>query len=202
MPRLLVLSLDGQEFSATLQKVDREKLYGTVEIEAFDEKGKPASIKVLAADGKTLIDKGGTALEILDDKQNSVDRTKLVAVDLEGKKIDEVPSSFGRANELKTATVDQYLGLIVKSIYVLDAADGSSLKYLCEHLAGGQIFVFPFSYRGGLSYDSAFILGSKSEAFMVIGREAELQYLKLNQAGVLASGEEQEISADDLSFDF
>ena len=61
MARALVLSLDGQEFPVSLVKIDREKLYGTVEIEAFDEKGREASLRVLAADGKTLIDKGGTA---------------------------------------------------------------------------------------------------------------------------------------------
>ena len=36
MARPLVLSLDGQEFPVTLVKIDREKLYGKVEIEAFE----------------------------------------------------------------------------------------------------------------------------------------------------------------------
>ena len=51
MARPLILSLDGQEFPVTLVKIDREKLYGKVDIEAFDEKGREASLKVLAADG-------------------------------------------------------------------------------------------------------------------------------------------------------
>ena len=38
MARPLVLSLDGQEYPVTLVKIDRDKLYGKVEIEAFDEK--------------------------------------------------------------------------------------------------------------------------------------------------------------------
>ena len=64
MARSLVTSLlDGQEFPVSLVKVDRDKLYGSIEIEAFDEKGNAAELKVLAADGKTLIDKGGTALQ-------------------------------------------------------------------------------------------------------------------------------------------
>ena len=74
MAKNLVLSLDGNEFEVVLTKIDREDLYGRVEIEAFDEKGNPASLMVLAADGKTLIDKGGTALATLDEHGNSVDR--------------------------------------------------------------------------------------------------------------------------------
>jgi hypothetical protein len=48
MARPLILSLDGQETAVSILKVDRERLYGDIEIEAFDEKGKPASIKIRA----------------------------------------------------------------------------------------------------------------------------------------------------------
>ena len=113
MPRPLVLSLDGQEFPVSIVKIDREKLYGAVEIEAFDEKGKPASLKVLAPDGKTLIDKGGTALSMLDQDGNSIDRTGLTAVDPEGDVIEPVPSSFNQANVLSRATVEDYLSQII-----------------------------------------------------------------------------------------
>src|SRR5687767_3426577 len=94
MPRELIFSLDGEEFPVSLVKIDREKLYGSVEIEAFDEKGKPAAIKVLAADGRTLIDKGGTALTTVDEKGHSVSRSELKPVDGNGDPIEPVPSSF------------------------------------------------------------------------------------------------------------
>src|SRR5205814_9692038 len=84
MARPLILNLDGEEFSVSIRKVDRDQLYGSVEIEAFDEKGNPASLLVLAADGKTLLDKGGTALATLDEKGNSVERNTLKSVKLEG----------------------------------------------------------------------------------------------------------------------
>jgi hypothetical protein len=201
MPRELILSLDGKEFGVVLTRIDREDLYGKVEIEAFDEKGKPAALKVLAADGQTLIDKGGTALEVVDHAGNSIDRSELVPVNLEGETIERVPSSFDAPNALRPATIDDYLGSIVKSVYVLDPPDDADLKYLKENLAGKQLFSFPFSYRGGLEYDSAFVLGADDEAFMVICKDTEPKYFKLNQASVLSSDEEQEISADDISFD-
>src|SRR5688500_17918360 len=112
MARDLILSLDGQETAVKLVKIDRDKLYGEIEIEAFDEKGNEASIKVLAADGKTLIDKGGTALATLTEDGGSVSRSDLLPVDDEGNKIEPVPSSFGQPIPLRAATVDDYLSQV------------------------------------------------------------------------------------------
>jgi hypothetical protein len=201
MARSLILSLDGQEFPVSLVKVDREKLYGEIEIEAFDEKGNEATLKVLAADGRTLIDKGGTALTIVNEDGVSISRTELSAVDADGQPIEPVPSSFTQTNVLSSASAEEYLSQIVKSIYVLQPADGTDLDYLQSHLDGEQIYTFPFSYRGGLEYDSAYVIGADSNAFMIVGKPAALQYVKLNQAATLESVEEEEISADDIDFD-
>lgn len=201
MAKPLILSLDGNEFSVTLLKIDREKLYGAVEIEAFDEKGNEAKLKVLAADGKTLIDKGGTALSTLSEDGASIDRTELTPVDLDNKEIEAVPSSFGKPNVLTPAASEDYLAQIVKSVYLLQPFEEAPLDILYDHLSDNRILTFPFSYRGGTDYDSAFLVGKEAEAYMVVGKQAELQFVKLNQAAVLDSLEEQEISADDLDFD-
>ncbi|MCA1589038.1 MAG: hypothetical protein LC734_01345 [Acidobacteria bacterium] len=201
MARVLTLSLDGQQFPVSLAKIDREALYGAVDIEAFDEKGKPASIKVLAADGKTLIDKGGTALTTIDESGTSTSRSGLTAVDENGDPISRVESSFNYPNVLNGAKADDYLSQIVKTVYVLSPPDGESLDFLLDHLADGQLYNFPFSYRGGLDYDNAFVVGSRSDAFMVVGRPAALKFVSLNQATVLDAVEETEISADDIDFD-
>jgi hypothetical protein len=203
MARQLVLSLDGREFPVSLIKIDREKLYGSVEIEAFDEKGREAQLRVLAADGKTLIDKGGTALTTVNEKGTSVDRSSLTAVDEDGDDIEPVPSSFNAPNVLDRATTDDYLAQMVKSVYLLQPPeDGGDISYLLDHLDGEQIFTFPFSWRGGLDYDKAFVLGADNEAFMIVGRPAEFQFLKLNQSTTLLdSTAEDEVSMDDLDFD-
>ncbi|MEJ7848226.1 MAG: hypothetical protein WKF92_09080 [Pyrinomonadaceae bacterium] len=200
MARDLILSLDGHEIAVQLIKLDREKLYGDVEIEAFDDKGKPATLKVLAADGMTLMDKGGTALATVNEDGDSISRTDLVALDADGEKIDPVESSFGKPNVLKRATADDYLAQMVKTTYVLQPAEGSDINFLYDHLSADQIYSFPFSYRGGLEFDNAFLLGKSDTAFMVVGKQAELQFVRLNQASVLDSVEEAEISADDLDF--
>lgn len=201
MAKELVLSLDGQRFSVSFRKIDREQIYGSIEIEAFDEKGNPAQLLVLAADGKTLLDKGGTALATLDEKGNSVERNTLKAVNLEGGELPLVESSFSVRNDLVVADVDDYLAQLVKSVYVLDPFEGGDIDYLLDHLASGLIYRFPFSYRGGTEYDNAFVIGNGREAFMIIGKQAKFQYSKLNQAARLDSIEEEEISGDDLDFD-
>lgn len=202
MARPLILSLDGEEFSVSIRKIDREQLYGSMEVEAFDEKGNPASLMVLAADGKTLMEKGGTALATIDEKGNSIERNTLKSVSLEGKEIEPVESSFNKTNTLKMADVEDYLSQVVKSIYVIDPYEDGKIDFLLDHVSAGLIYHFPFSYRGGTEYDNAFVIGNRSDAFMIIGKEARFQFAKLNQAAVLDSMEEQEISADDIDFDF
>lgn len=201
MARQLILSLDGREFPVSIIKIDREKLYGSVEVEAFDEKGREASLRVLAADGKTLIDKGGTALTTVNSKGTSVDRGGLMAIDEEGDMIEPVPSSFNAPNKLRTSSADEYLENIVKSVYLLLPGEGEDLKYLKDHLKGGTIYGFPFSYRGGLEYDNAFVVGANGDVFLITARPAKFEFLSLNQPTVLDSNEEDEVSADDLSFD-
>lgn len=202
MARPLILELDGEEFSVSIKKIDRDQIYGSIEIEAFDEKGNPADLLVLAADGKTLLDVGGTALATLDEKGNSIERSTLKSVNSDGKEITLVESSFNKTNKLKKAAVEDYLSQVVKSIYVLDPfEEGADIKYLLDHLSAGTVFSFPFSYRGGVEHDNAFVIGNKSDAFMITGKEARFQFAKLNQAAKLDSFEEQEISADEIDFD-
>ena len=201
MPRVLTLLLDGEEVPVVPVRIDREKLYGTVEIEAFDEKGKPAEIKILAADGKTLIDKGGTALATVDEDGNSVDRRNLTPVDSDGEEVETVESSFNAPNPLKKTNPEDYLSTLVKSVYILTPPEGGDIEFLQDHLDSGQIYNFPFSWRGGVEHDNAFVLGSRSNAFMVVGKPADLQFVRLNQEAVLDSVEEKEISADEIDFE-
>lgn len=201
MARPLVLSLDGTEFPVTLVKIDREKLYGRVEIEAYDEKGREASLRVLAADGKTLIDKGGTALATVTDKGDSVDRNDLIPITVDGEKIEQVPSSFNQTNILKPATVEDYFTQVVKSVYLVGPHEDADISGLLDHLSTERIFTFPFSWRGGIEYDNAFVIGAGGEAFIVVGKQADFQFIKLNQAAMLDASEEEDLSADELDFD-
>lgn len=201
MAKPLILSLDGEEFPVKLTKIDRDKLYGSVDIEAFDESGGEVFLRVLAADGKTIIDKGGTALATIDEEGNSIDRKTLIAVSADGEELEPVLSSFSAPNILESATIEEYLSHTVKSVYMIEPAEESDLDLLQSNLSGDKIFKFPFSYRGGVEYDAAFLVENKNDVFMIVGNQASLQFVKLGEAAVLDSIEEQEISGDELDFD-
>ncbi|HEV7643528.1 MAG TPA: hypothetical protein VGO50_06230 [Pyrinomonadaceae bacterium] len=201
MARALVLSLDGEEFPVQLQKIDRERLYGNIEIEAFDEDGNEAYLQILDSDGKTLIATGGTSLATLDEDGNSVDRKKLIPITSEGEEIEPVSSSFSAPNLLYEATIDEYLSHTVKSVYVLTPPEGTDFDLLEDVLSGDSIYKFDFSYRGGLDYDTAFLVGNDKTVFMIIGVNSNLQFVKLNQPSVLEPVEEQEISGEEIEFD-
>jgi hypothetical protein len=201
MARALVLSLDGEEFPVQMQKIDREKLYGKVEIEAFDEEGNEAFLQILDADGKTLIDTGGTSLASLDEGGNSVDRRKLIPITSDGEEVVPVPSSFSAPNLLYIADIDEYLSHTVKSVYILTPPEGSNLDQLEDVLSGDAIYKFDFSYRGGVEYDTAFLVGDENTVFMIVGVNTTLQFVTLNQPSVLDPVEEQEISGEEIEFD-
>lgn len=207
MARKLAFSIDGVEFSAELIKVDREKLYGGIEIEAFDENGKECSLQVLASDGKTFIGVGGTANAVLTEDGDWFDRKNLTAVNAAGDEIEPVESSFSAANALETATVDEYLSHIVKLVYLLAPPSAEQFSgeppVMAENvLSPDAIYKFPFSYRGGLEYDTAFIITNEEGTFMIVGTRAELEFVALPQAAVLPeTAEEQELDEDELDFD-
>jgi hypothetical protein len=201
MARALVLSLDGEDLPVHMQKVDREKLYGNIEIEAFDDAGNKAYLQILDADGKTLLDTGGTALATLDELGNSVDRKKLIPITTEGEEIEPVPSSFSAPNPLYKSTIEEYLSHTIKSVYVLTPVEGSNFGHLKDALSGDAIYKFDFSYRGGIEYDTAFLVATEKAVFMLIGNNTTLQFVKLNQPSVLEPIEEQEISGEEIEFD-
>jgi hypothetical protein len=202
MARSLELSLGKKIFAVRLERVGREKLYGDIEIEAFDDEGNEAFLQILDADGRTLIDTGGTSLAVVDEDGNSVDRKELTAIDSDGEKIEPVESSFKQTNKLKPATAEDYLCHAVKSVYYLAPADGASLDLPDGVVKGEKIYAFDFSYRGGLGFDRAFLVGNGKDAFLVVGVETSINFVKLNQPSILDTTEEEgELAGDELDFD-
>src|SRR5512144_1042763 len=107
MARPLVLRHQGVDLPFVLAKLDRSKLYGTVDVEALDGQGRRCELATLASDGKTLLGKGGTAAGFLSPEGDWLDRAALRPQTREGEDIQPVPSSFAAPIALeRTATVD------------------------------------------------------------------------------------------------
>src|SRR5215471_11285880 len=100
MPRALAFTHRGAEIAFQIEKLDRAKLYGSVDVEAFDTKGQRCDLATLASDGKTLLGKGGTAAGFLSEDGRWLERSALKPVDAFGDAIQPVPSSFSAPVEV------------------------------------------------------------------------------------------------------
>jgi hypothetical protein len=201
MARPLTFVYSGAELALGMEKLDRSKLYGTVETEALDEHGRRCELATLASDGKTLLGKGGTASGFLSENGSWLERAALRPTTPDGVDIPSVPSSFSAPVPLERfATVDEYLSHNIKSVYFLTLPPGS--EALAAELAAGKIYTFPYSFRGGLMADVGFLLaGQDGAVFMAVGQTTRLHFLGLDQLPAYEDEEAEGGEDDEITFD-
>ncbi len=212
MARSLAFDYQGNTFRCQIDKIDRSKLYGSVDIETRDMDGAVCRLANIANDGKTLVPYGGTAYGYLNPDQEWVCRKDITPVDYEGNKLEEVPSSFKQTLPItETATLEEYLDHGIRLSYALtaiknndeDESEPAIDSAFLEQLAEGKIFRTDFSYRGGVDPDPAFILqDDEGIVWMMIAEESELEFVGLEQAGVVAATQEQDEDEGDDDLDF
>ena len=195
MAKPLVLTFAGADLMLDLEKVDRSKLYGYREVEAIDEKGRKCDLATLADDGRTVIGRGGTAHAMLSPEGAWMEKSALKPVNPEGKPITPVASSYSAPVPLGTkASIDEYLSHNIRSVYVVrPQGDATALG---KELQAGTIYTFPYSFRGGLEADVAFLLAGKDgNVFLAVGNPTKIRFVGLEQAAALTEetvGEEEE----------
>jgi len=202
MARALLLQYAGQPVRGQPTKIDRSKLYGTVDVEALDEQGRPLELATLAPDGHTLIAKGGRAVAFVTPERDWIDRGRLRPVDPEGTQVAQVPSTFDETIELDTETdADDYLDHQVKSVYLLELDPGPGSDALVAALKAGNIYRFPFAWRAGYVADVAFLLaGQDGRPFMLVAQPTTLHFVGLDQVGAVI--EDEEVGAEEEALDF
>jgi hypothetical protein len=203
MAKPLIFDYAGQRLEFELAKISRDKLYGYKETEALDDAGRRCELATLADDGHTLIGRGGVALGYLTADGEWRDKAQLKPVGPEGNELKPYPSSFNAPIELtERVSTDHYLEHDIRAVYHLStAAEWGALK---EELAAGALFAFPFSYRGSLTPDTAFLLANGAgEAFLAVGKKADLRFVDLKESADLLAeeGEEGEEEADLMDFE-
>lgn len=200
MAKPLVVNLAGAEFPLLLDRVERSDLYGFIEVETLDEQGRKCTLATLADDGRTIIGASGSAIAMLSPDGQWLDRKALTPVDNQGQAMTPVASSYAAPVPLhKTATIDEYLSHNIRSVYQVSAE--TDLGPLLDELKKGTIFHFPYSFRGGLEPDAAFLLlGSDGNPFLAIGSPTKLEMVGLQQTEGVGEGDEAESEDDDLDF--
>ncbi len=205
MAQALQFQFGSSEFSCAVSKVDRTKLYGSVQLEVLDENGRKCDLATLAGDGKTLIPSGGTALAYLSPDGLWRDKKDLTPVDLDGDEITEVTSTFKVSTDLtKKASYEDYFSHNIRLIYELQTVDEDVFPpdFVAE-LNDGAIYTFPFSYRGGLEADAAFILaGPDGTIWMTVGKQTKIHFVGVEESGAVAEEEEGPAEEEEDGLDF
>jgi hypothetical protein len=207
MAKPLVFQLGESQFSFVMNKVDRSKLYGSKEVQALDEANQVCELATLAGDGCTLIGRGGTGLGWLDADGGWCEKSQLIPVDKDGNRIEPVQSSFGSTIKLfDVATEDEYLEHNIRLVYALEleqpegeAVDGQ----LQDELQKGTIFKFPYSFRGGLEADTAFLLTNEAgEIMMAVGSLTKIEFIGMSApAAIVEEDGTEEEEGDLMDFD-
>ena len=94
MPRALGFKIGSAKFSGYIEKVDRTKLYGSVDVQTLDPDGNECRLLTLGPDGKTIIPYGGTGFGDLNPSGEWRDKSSLKPVDPTGAEIQPVKSNF------------------------------------------------------------------------------------------------------------
>jgi hypothetical protein len=199
MSKPLVVQLDGIDLPLDMSRVERSDLYGYVETEALDAKGRKCFSASLADDGQTIIASGGSAFAKLSQDGKWLEKTEIKPVDAEGNLITPVPSSYAAPVPLvRTATVEEYLSHNIRSVYqVRSEAD---LSPLMAKLKAGIIFTFPYSFRGGLEADAGFLLlAADGTPFVAVGNPTKLEFISFDQP---AAAEEEPVEGGEEELDF
>jgi len=203
--RKLEFIFGNEAFTAEINKVDRTKIYGRVLTETYDANEKECTLASLARDGRTIIPMGGTASGYVNPEGIWIERDELVPIDRDGNDIEEVPSSFSAPTKLaEEITIEEFLDHPIRLSYHMSAEAIS--EPFAKKLSDGAIFKFPFSYRGGIYYDPAFLMNDlDGELWMLIGHTSDIEFVGYSQAAICAArahelGEDD--SGDRDSFDF
>ena len=203
MARTLEFRFAGQAFKCEIDKVDRSALYGSTEVETRDAQGRRCETATLAADGRTIIPSGGTAIGHFNVEGRWLERGDLMAVDISGHRVNPVASSFDSPIELETKTTpERFLDHSIRLVYALDVVEGAVPAGLASMLDGGGVYKLDFSYRGGSSADPAFMLkGADGALWLLVGDENDVNFVGFTEVAGLMDSTEADAPGDDIDFE-
>jgi hypothetical protein len=202
MAKPLVLSFGGIDVPFALSKVDRSDLYGFIDVETFDEQNRKCFLATLADDGRSIVASGGTALVTLSPEGHWIDKKTLTPTDNQGKPITPCPSSYAAPCPLeKIASIDEYLSHNIRAVYQVSSE--TDFSPLMTELKKGTIYQFPYSFRGGLEPDTAFLLlSADGTPFIAIGSATKLEFVGFDQTAAVVADEEDPFGDDEETVDF
>lgn len=200
MAKAITFFLGDKSFQSSINKIDRNKVYGFVEELVTDASGNICTTGSIMDDGSTIILSGATALKTVDKNNNEVDKKTLKAVYMDGKDAVLVPSSYDQEVKLHHASVDDLYNLEVTAVYQMAFEDTGIAKADVLKMLGEDYYRFVFNYRADYEGADAIMLATATDVFVLTGRMLEFNYLE-NKNTVVVLDDETTTDSDD-SIDF
>ena len=197
MGRKVSFKIEGSLLESEIVKVDRTKLYGTSEKIVYDTNKEECVLSDLY-EGSIILPRGSVGQVLIDEKGNSVSRSELVGFNLQGEKVEKVPSIFSIENNCKKVDIDDFISSSIKSIYQL-VIDEDQIESWKKYFTKDEVYLFEFNYREDYEGDDAFLISNEDGFFISVGKSNEFEFLELSNVSVEDTDEDIEIE-DDLDF--
>lgn len=193
MARTLTITCGGATFNVAPIKLERSKLYGGTELQISTKDGIECHIGAINSDGLTIVDTGCAKTGMLAADGQWMERDELVALAPDGTQIQPIASSFDTGIKLADrCQIEDLLSINVQSVYQLSGPDSADIAAM----VGEDIFTLQFSYRGGYESMDAFLLATEDGVFLITGNRASLDYIGIDQSGVLDDIDDMEMEAE------
>lgn len=197
MGRKVSFKIEGSLLESEIVKVDRTKLYGTSEKIVYDTNKEECVLSDLY-EGSIILPRGSIGQVLIDENGNSVSRSELVGFNLQGEKVEKVPSIFSIENNCKKVEIDDFISSSIKSIYQL-VIDEDQIESWKKYFTNDEVYLFEFNYREDYEGDDAFLISNEDGFFISVGKSNEFEFLELSNVSVEDTDEDIEIE-DDLDF--
>lgn len=192
-----IFKYKSSTYSASLVKLERDKVYGWTETKYRDSDDNLCTFMTLLDDGKTMLGTGALGLKSIDSQGNEIEKSTLIARYTDGSEAVLYSSVFDQETELDDSkSIYDYLDMDVKAVYQLRFTEGR--KSLIDVLSEKKVLYFKFNYRAAYEQDDAFLISQGENIFAVIGRLTSFQYSTLDIPTVFEDVAEE--SSDDLDF--
>ena len=197
MGRKVSFKIQGDLLESEIVKVDRTKIYGSSEKIVLDTNKEECVLSDLY-EGSIILPKGSVGQVLIDDSGNSVSRSELIGFNLQGEKVEKVPSIFSIENNCKKVEINDFISSSIKSIYQLNI-DETQIELWKKYFLNDEVYLFEFNYREDYEGDDAFLISNEEGFFISVGKKNEFEFLELSNVSVEDTDEDIEIE-DDLDF--
>lgn len=197
MGRKVSFKIEGSLLESEIVKVDRTKLYGTSKKIVYDTNKEECVLSDLY-EGSIILPKGSVGQVQIDENGNSVSRSELIGFNLQGEKVEKVPSIFSIENNCKKVEIDDFISSSIKSIYQIVINEGQ-IELWKKYFTNDEVYLFQFNYREDYEGDDAFLISNEEGFFISVGKSNEFEFLELSNVSIEDTDEVIEIE-DDLDF--